>query len=262
MRVPAAWNDLVGLKTTHGLLSLDGIVPLCPRFDTIGPLCRSVEDAGQLIAAMAGTAAPVLDGATTRGLRLGIVANPALQSRPGPLAAFEAALERIEAAGADVAPLPLPFLEAMLSLAGCLFSGEAYGVWREEIEARPEAMFPPIRDRFRIGAKFSAADFVDGWRKLDAHRAAWADATSGCDAVLMPTTPNLPPNAERLLADADHFAEENVLTLRNTRIANMMGLCALTLPTGMPGCGLMVMAPAHAEARLLRIGVALERAFV
>ena len=54
VRVPAAWNDLVGLKTTHGALPLDGVVPLRPDFDTVGPLCRSVEDAALLLAALGG----------------------------------------------------------------------------------------------------------------------------------------------------------------------------------------------------------------
>ena len=50
VRIPAAWNDLVGLKTTSGDISLSGVVPLCPKFDTVGPLCRSVEDASLIYA--------------------------------------------------------------------------------------------------------------------------------------------------------------------------------------------------------------------
>ncbi|MFT5969038.1 MAG: aspartyl-tRNA(Asn)/glutamyl-tRNA(Gln) amidotransferase subunit A, partial [Yoonia sp.] len=49
VRIPAAWNDLVGLKTSHGMLSLTGVVPLCQTFDSVGPLCRSVEDANLLL---------------------------------------------------------------------------------------------------------------------------------------------------------------------------------------------------------------------
>ena len=52
VRVPAAWNNLVGLKTTHGLASLYGIVPLCPKFDTIGPIVKSVEDAANFLSAI------------------------------------------------------------------------------------------------------------------------------------------------------------------------------------------------------------------
>ena len=63
VRIPAAWNDLVGLKTTVGRLSLEGCVPLCLKFDTVGPMTRSVEDAALLMAAMEGAKAPDLRGA-------------------------------------------------------------------------------------------------------------------------------------------------------------------------------------------------------
>ena len=83
---------------------------------------------------------------------------------------------------------------------------------------------------------------------------------AGYDAVLLPTTANLPPKLERLLAEPDHYAAENLLALRNTNLANLLGLCALTLPAGVPSCGVMAMAQAGHDARLLRIGAALERA--
>ena len=66
VRVPAAWNDLVGLKTTHGRLSLKGVVPLAESFDTVGPLCRTVEDCAQLLAVMEGGKPADLRGASLR----------------------------------------------------------------------------------------------------------------------------------------------------------------------------------------------------
>ncbi|HRO12055.1 amidase [Amaricoccus sp.] len=261
VRVPSAWNDLVGLKTTHGLLSLEGVVPLCPRFDTVGPLCRSVEDAALLLAAMAGTPAIDLAGASLEGGRLAILDTSAIgPTRSGPQTAFEAAIGRIAAAGARIEPLAFAGLAPMFALAPCLFAAEAYGVWSEAIEAEPEAMFAPIRERFRAGKGFSAPEYVAGWRRLEAIRAGWAEAAAGFDAVLLPTVANLAPNAERCLADPAHFAEENLLALRNTRVGNMLGLCALTLPSGTPGCGVMAMGAPGEEARLLRLGAAMERA--
>ncbi|HET9067615.1 MAG TPA: amidase family protein [Amaricoccus sp.] len=261
VRVPAAWNDLVGLKTTHGLLSLAGSVPLCPRFDTVGPLCRSVEDAALLLAALGGEPPADLAGATLEGRRLAILDTSALgPTRTGPLTAFEAAVGRLAAAGARIEPFAFADLAPMLGLAPCIFAAEAYGVWREAIEARPELMFAPIRERFRAGANFSAPDYVAAWRSLDAIRERWAAAAAAFDAVLLPTTPNLAPSVERCLAEPDHYAEENLLTLRNTRIGNMLGLAALTLPSGSPGCGLMAMAPPGDEQHLLRLGTATERA--
>ena len=121
-------------------------------------------------------------------------------------------------------------------------------------------MFAPIRDRFRAGAAIAAADYVAALRALDGERAAWRAATAGYDAVLMPTTANLPPDVARLLADPGYYAAENLLALRNPTLANLLGLCALTVPTGIPCCGLMLMAPGGDDARLLRLGRAVERA--
>ena len=91
-------------------------------------------------------------------------------------------------------------------------------------------------------------------------RAEFRAATAGWDAALVPTTPNLPPVVEEMTGDREAFARENLLALRNTRIANLMGLCGLTLPTATPSCGLSALAPPGAEGRLLRLGAAMEAA--
>ena len=85
--------------------------------------------------------------------------------------------------------------------------------------------------------------------------------TRGFDALICPTAPILPPNLEKLFHDKDYYISENLLSLRYTRIANLMGLCALTLPTGDPSCGLMMLAAPFTEKRLLRLALAAERAF-
>jgi aspartyl-tRNA(Asn)/glutamyl-tRNA(Gln) amidotransferase subunit A len=62
------------------------------------------------------------------------------------------------------------------------------------------------------------------------------------------------------MTDDAYYVTENLLALRNTRIGNLMGLCALTLPTAQPSCGVSLMAAPGQEARLLRLGSAAERA--
>lgn len=262
VRVPAAWNDLVGLKTGAGTLPLAGVVPLCRRFDTIGPLCRGVEDAALLHTLLLGhTTPPDLTGADPCDLRLAVLEDPALAPiDAAPAAAFESALECIASSGALLGTLALPAVSTALDLSGCLFAGEAYGLWRDEIEARPDVMFAQVRERFRSGATYSAPDFVAAWDRLGALRADWNEHAARYDAVLMPSVPILPPRVAPLLADAAAFTTTNLHALRNTRIANLFGLCALTLPTATPSCGLMAMAPAGDEARLLRIGAAIEAA--
>jgi aspartyl-tRNA(Asn)/glutamyl-tRNA(Gln) amidotransferase subunit A len=261
VRIPAAWNDLVGLKTTAGRLPLTGVVPLCERFDTIGPLARSVEDCAELLAVLDGSAPADLRGASLAGTRLLVLETVALDDlRPAPEMAFDHAVARLIAAGARVERLAAPEVAEAMALAGTLFTAEAYGIWREVIESAPQKMFPRILDRFRSGREVAAADYVAAWRRLEGLRRQWAARTSAADAVLLPTAPILPPDAQRLMVDDAYYVTENLLALRNTRIGNLMGLCALTLPAGEPSCGISLMAPAGQEERLLRLGAAAERA--
>lgn len=257
VRLPAAWNDLVGLKTTSGRLSLAGVVPLVTSFDTVGPLARTVEDAALMLAALEGGRPADLRGATLAQARFAVLETVAMDDvRPEPLAGFDRALDAFRAAGARIDRIAAPEVAEAMDLAGALFTAEAWAIWGEAIEARPEVMFAPIRERFASGAAFSAADNIRAWRRLHALRAAWAARTAGYDAVLVPTSPILPPDAARLLADSAYFVAENLLALRNTRIGNLMGLCGLTLPTGVPMTGIQLMAAPGDEGRLLRLGAA------
>jgi aspartyl-tRNA(Asn)/glutamyl-tRNA(Gln) amidotransferase subunit A len=261
VRIPAAWNDLVGLKTTAGSLPLAGTVPLCPSFDTIGPLAHSVEDCAQLLAALSGTRPADLDGASLAGKRLAVLETLAMDDvRDRPAKGFDDSLDRLARAGARIERITVPEVAEAMGLAALLFTAEAWGSWRTTIEAAPEKMFPRILERFRSGAQFSASDAFAGWRRLNAIRKTWADRAVAFDAVLLPTSPILPPDANRLLTDDAYYVTENLLAMRNTRIGNLMGVCALTLPTSQPSCGISLMAGAGEEGRLLRLGAAAERA--
>lgn len=260
VRIPAAWNDLVGLKTTAGRISLEGAVPLAAKFDTIGPLTRSVEDAALMLAVLEGRArAADLRGASLKGVRLAALQTVVLDDiRDRPLSAYEQAVAALRDAGAVVDKIDSPEVAEAMPMSAVLYTGEAYGLWRDEIEAAPDKMFAPILERFRGGKDVSAADYVAAWHKLEALRGDWNRQVAGYDAVIMPTAPNMPPDAERLMHDNDYYVTENLLTLRNTRVGNLMGLPAVTLPTGVPSCGLMLCGQPMAEERLLRLSKAAE----
>ncbi|MFU8863408.1 MAG: amidase [Rhodobacterales bacterium] len=263
VRIPAAWNDLVGLKTTSGRVSSSGVVPLCETFDTVGPLCRSVEDAALMLAVLEGGRAADLRGATLAGRRLAILKTVVMDDlRDGPAKAFAEAMTRLEAAGAWIVEVEAPELATAMALAPILFTAEAYGIWRDEIEAAPHLMFDQILERFRSGANVGAADYIAGWRKLESCRREWHARMAGFDAVICPTAPNLPPQLDQLMTDHDYYVTENLLTLRNTRAGNLMGLSAVTLPTGTPSCGIMLMGAPMGEERLLRLSAAAEAALV
>ena len=261
VRIPAAWNDLVGLKTTSGRLSLEGVVPLVLKFDTVGPLTRSVEDAAELLALMEGGKAADLRGATLKGRKFAVLRTVMLDDlRDAPKAAFETALEKVQAAGARIEYIDVPAASEVLELSTILMTSEAYGLWKDVIEANPDAMYFEILKRFRIGANHLASDYIAAVNKLEAARGAYNAATAGYDAVLAPSSAILPPNLERLNTEEDYYVTENLLTLRNTRVGNLLGLCGLTLPTDTPSCGIMFLCAPDMEEHLLRIGSAAEAA--
>jgi len=235
VRIPAVWNDLVGFKTTHGLISLEGVIPLCARFDTVGPLARSVEDAALLTAIMADQPAPDLSHAGLKGRRFLVCETVGMEELDAEVVeGFELAVGKLVAAGATVDRGPVPEAQRGNELAAVLFAAEAYGQWGHEIEAQPGVMYPQIRERFESGREHSAPAYVAA-------------------AVLAPTAPIIAPNVKRLETEDAYFKRANLLALRNTRIANMMGLCAMTLPTGVKGTGIMAMCAPDAEAQLSRL---------
>ncbi|MBM2575300.1 amidase [Jannaschia sp. Os4] len=259
IRVPAAWNDLVGFKPSFGRLSTAGTVPLVESIDVVGPLARTVEDA-TLCYALCGGDAVDLRGATLEGTRLLVLEDHADGAREAPRAAFRHGVERLEAAGATVERRTLDVVGEAVALSPLLFAPEAYAIWRDTIEAAPHLMYDRILERFRGGRDTLAADVLAAWRTLRDLRARYLAATAGFDAVLLPTAPNLPPSRRKLAEDDATYVEENLLTLSHTRVGNVLDLCGLTLPTGVPCCGLMMLTPSRTEERLLRLGAAAEAA--
>ncbi|MDO5648594.1 amidase [Paracoccus sp. (in: a-proteobacteria)] len=262
IRLPAAWNNLVGFKPSHNALPEKGIVPLARRFDTPGPIARTVEDCAELFALMADQPAPDLTDATVAGLRLMVLDGLAFDDiEPGPATSFTDAIDRLARAGAQIHHASTDWLDRAMALSPHLFAPEAYGIWRAQIEDAPELMWPPILTRFRGGADISAADYVAAWESLTRIRRKWVkQAIAGFDAVLIPTAAILPPRADTLLNDAEAFGRANLLALRNTRIANLLGLPAITLPTGHAACGISIMGYAGHDHHLLRIAAGAETA--
>jgi aspartyl-tRNA(Asn)/glutamyl-tRNA(Gln) amidotransferase subunit A len=154
----------------------------------------------------------------------------------------------------------VPEVVEAVDLSAVLVRAEAYAQWHKVIEAAPDKMFARIRERFLSGAGITAAEYIQGWARLREVRAAWVAKTAEYDAVIVPTAPILPPHAQRLMTDEAYYVSENLLALRNTRMANMLGVCAITLPTSQPSCGISLMGPPMGEERLLRLAAAAERA--
>ncbi len=261
IRIPSAWNDLTGFKPTHGTHPLTGVVPLCATFDTVGPLCRSVEDAALVNAALAGTKSVDLSETSLQGTRLLILDTVVMEDiDPEPAAAFAAAVDRLSAAGAQISHASFPDLTRAFDLALPIYGADAYAFWRPYVEAAPHLMYDRILERVRGGGSVLAVDYIAGWAELRAIRDRYLAATAGYDAVICPSAACLPPKVARVAADADYYRAINLKTLRNTRMGNLMGLTSVSLPTGTPSCGIMLNAAPGHDARLLRLARAAERA--
>ena len=119
-------------------------------------------------------------------------------------------------------------------------------------------MFAKILERFRSGADVLASDFIFAWDKLVELRQQYYLEVEAYDAVLIPTSPIVPPEIGQLMNNGDFYNSQNLLALRNTRISNLMGGCSITLPTEIPSCGLLLMGRPNEEERLLRLAQACE----
>jgi aspartyl-tRNA(Asn)/glutamyl-tRNA(Gln) amidotransferase subunit A len=270
VRIPAAMTGIAGLKTTGGRWPTDGIVPLSSTLDTPGLLARSVDDLAFAFAALdadiRGVRDPVPSPPELSGLTFGVPRAFFWDAcSPGVAEAVEEAIAALERRGARRIDLDLP---------RC---GEAYDLFRAggvaaiELAAFLHAELPDwIATLERnVADRVAAADSVASWEYVrrrgllaDLAREA-AAAMAGVDAVLAPTVAITPPALDDLAPEGE-YARHNVLALRNTVIANFMGLCALTTPAGRDGAGmpvgLQIMAAPGRDARLLAIGLSVEAA--
>jgi len=269
VRIPAAWNGLVGLKTTSGRLPLTGTVPLSPTFDTVGPLARNVEDAAALLALLEGRAArPVAPFGLSRAVfwlpEGGIVWE---NCEPQIVSALDGAIRRLVKAGAKIVEHPLPELDEIHALAwdpaASRLVADAYAQWGDMLSANEDLIYRPVFERVMAGEKLKAGDLVRADLKRKEIAARYLAATAGVDAVLMPTVAIAPPPIAELEPGGEAYGRANRMALRNTTIGNQLGACAITLPCGQDDnglpIGLMLQSAPHTEEKLLALALGLER---
>ncbi len=250
IRIPAALNNLAGLKPTKGRVPMAGCLPLCPELDTIGPMARTVERAARMLSAMLDPAAgPVRPApklarqarfdadaalaASPRGLVLAVLPDRFLDRVDSAVgSAYVAALTRMETLGVklvEAAPAIDP--AACVEPSGLLMAGRAWRLWRHRIEHYGSEMDSGVRNRLRAGEDVSDTELsrlIKVQAQEQARFYAWAQ---DFDAIATPTVP-IPAPA---LADAD---EGQLPFSRFVRIANWLDLPALALPCGATAAGL------------------------
>ncbi|WP_103350486.1 allophanate hydrolase [Amycolatopsis sp. CA-128772] len=243
-RVPAAFNGIVGLKPTPGLLPTEGVVPACASIDCVTLFARTVEEASFALTCLAEPAQ-----VHTGRFRLGV------PSELGPLApgwaeAFEVAVAEYAAAGAEVTTVDISaFLEAAQLLYGGAFVAERYTAVGEFIDAHPDAVDPVVRSIIGPARDIPAHRLFADQATLAALRAEALATLAGVDALLVPTTTEHPTLAE---VAADPVAV-NARLGRFTNATNLFGLSALAVPAGSVAgrpFGVMFLGAPHDDLKL------------
>jgi aspartyl-tRNA(Asn)/glutamyl-tRNA(Gln) amidotransferase subunit A len=272
IRIPASLCGVVGLKPTHGRVSLRGVIPLSWNLDHSGPMARCVRDVTLLLQPIAGydpedpysANVPVEDYLLhleegVRGWRIALAADPFFSiADPEVLTAVEEAAKVFEDLGARVRQVELPWAREAARANGLMVTSDAATFHRDRLREHPEDFGPDVLQRLRSGAAVTTEEYILARRTQTLARREAERFFEEYDLLITPTTPMAAP---RRGADAVERARQ--LT-RFTATFNLTGLPALSLPCGFTSeglpIGLQIVGPSWSEAHVLRAGNAYEQA--
>ena len=268
IRIPSAACGAVGLKPTYGELPTDGVVPLSPSLDHVGPLARSVADAWLLYLVMRGDApaagASWAEARRVSGLRLGVprpyvhdILDDEVRGR------FAESLAWLRQAGAKTVDVAIPHASDTAAIYQHLSLPEAAAYHAASIDAHPERYTPNVRLRIEMGRYVLAEDVARAERGRDVLRADVDRALADVDALVLPTLPiPAPPIGAPTVEVSGKTESVRALMLRLTQIFNVTGHPAISIPCGSTSdgltCGFQIVGRRHDTEALLAVAAACE----
>jgi allophanate hydrolase len=272
-RIPASFNNLVGLKPTRGVLSTSGVVPACRSLDCVSIFALTVHDATEVADLAAGhdpsdaysrpDAARVrfTPGDAPAGFRFGVPGPTFLGEleQGGTRADFERAVERLKRLGGTPVEFDFePFYRAGQMLYEGAFVAERAASVRDILSTNPSGVLPVITKVLSKAEGFSATDAFAGAQTLAEHARKARLAWPSMDVLVVPTTPFFPKVSE---VEADPIGLNSRLgALMN--FANLLDLSALAVPSdfradGLP-FGITLFGQRDSDAFLAAIGQAFQ----
>ena len=280
VRVPSALCGTVGLKTTVGRISRAGVFPLSWTMDSVGPLCRSVEDAALTYQALQGED---LEDPSTRGVGPHDVLGSLKSGVKGLRLAFgETAFfddcdaevakavretgKALKSLGAQVDSIETPEVQELLNNphVRSIFMAEARTSNLKLVEEHPGEIDPIVMQLLDLGGSYSAPEYAGALHMIAGMQQRITERLRDVDALIVPTT-KLPalPLAE-VDADLESYNRYFPFYARNTNVGNFLNLCGVSLPCGFTSnglpIGLLVYAKPFQEDVALRVAYAYEEA--
>ncbi|MFM9863242.1 MAG: amidase [Micropepsaceae bacterium] len=264
VRIPAAFNGLVGFKPTQTRITREGAFPLSRSLDSIGPIANTVACCDLTDRVLSdgprATHAPL----NVAGLRLAVLTDFVLNDLDHEVAAaFERALGVLSAAGARIERIRMEALNTLPKVFanGTIANAEAYEFHaRADFFGSKEQYDPNVLRRIEMGSRMTAEDTIGLTKARAAMIAGAAHLTAPYDALVLPTTPQVAPLIADVI-DPAAFSRANGLALRNTNVFNWLDRCAISLPMQREGdapCGLMLVGENMGDAKLLAVAAAVE----
>ncbi len=280
IRYPSAANGCVGLKPTYGRVSRHGVLPLAESLDHVGPMARTVEDAGILYEAMAGFDAkdptsrpepvqPVRSELTQpiEGLRLGYDRRYSSENvEPDLTRAIESVLDELTDLGAELVEVAIPDVSAVAGAWWDLSTAEAAAFHADTYPSRADDYGPGFRDVLDYGLGVSGVAYANAAKIRAEFTGRLTQVLGEVDCIVCPSM----SNAARLkLADPYGPEDESdwahlVLNDVHTKPFNFSGSPTLSVPCGFSPDGLpfsiQFIGPSLSEATICRVGHAYEQA--
>ena len=279
IRMPAHFCGVTGLKTTVGLISRAGAMPLSQSLDTVGPLARTAEDCALLTGLIAGVdpadpttstrAVPDYLAATRgslHGMTIGVPSAFYIEDLDADVArVLDDTKATLAREGARVVEVTLPEQRQLTAASQLVLAVEAAGFHAQWMRERAQDYGPQVLMRLQNALGVPALTYLEALRWRGVALAEFVAAIDGVDAVLAPVSPVPAPTIAESDVGNSLSAEAVIQRLtRFTRPINYLGLPSLAVPCGFAASGLPIglqlFGRAFDEATLLRIGAAWQRA--
>ncbi|QIQ73508.1 2-amino-5-chloromuconic acid deaminase [Pseudomonas coronafaciens] len=268
IRVPAAFNGLVGFRSTSRRYSRDGVFPLALTLDSIGPLTRSVRDAlviDDLLCARSKPSSLIPRSLASQRFLVDKAVLDDERVEPAVRDNLLRAIGILHDGGALIEVRPCQAFQATLLLIrqhGWLGAAEAFALHQPLLDSEAaDQLDPRVRKRLEAARHMPASLLVNLYNAREQLQEQLAAELDGA-LLLTPSVAHVAPPLAPLLADDELFVQTNLATLRLTMSGSLLNMPGVSLPSGVDAAGLptglLLSAPAGEDARLLRAALAVE----